>query len=126
MAVANQKVVGVNKEPTDKNNIYACINMKALDGAALKLKKPSTFKLWLYFAKNQNGYEFELSAVAVANFCGITEKSYREAVKELIEKRYLIQRGDSNIYDFYEVPKEIEVPKDKSKIVCHTSTAFVY
>ena len=125
MAVANQKLVQVNKEPTNKENIYACINMEALDKAALDLTKSSTFKLWMYFAKNQNNYKFELSAIAVMNFCGITEKTYREAVKELIAKRYLIQR-EKNYYDFYEIPKEPEVPKDGVVIECHTSTKFVF
>ncbi len=50
--VANQKMVGVNKAPTDKNNIYACINVEAIDKAAMDLSKGSTFKLWMYFAKN--------------------------------------------------------------------------
>ena len=125
MAVANQKTVGVNKEPCDKNNIYACINIEAINKAALDLNKASTFKLWMYFAKNQNNYTFELSAVAVQNFCNITEKTYREAVKELIAKRYLVQQGESNHYDFYEIPKEPVVPKDGSIITCHTSTVYV-
>lgn len=121
MAVANQKVIGVHKEPTDKKHIYACINNEALSNAAYDLSKGSTFKLWIYFAKNQNGYKFELSAVAVQNFCGITEKTYREAVKELIEKRYLIKR-EKNYYDFYEVPQEVEAPEDGAVIECHTTT----
>lgn len=120
MAVANQKIIGVHKEPTDKKHIYACINAEALANAAMDLNKGSTFKLWVYFAKNQNNYKFELSAVAVQNFCGITEKTYREAVKELIAKRYLVQR-EKNYYDFYEIPQE-ELPGDGAIIECHTST----
>ena len=78
MAVANQKVVTVNKEPTDRQHIYACINKDALKQAVLDLTKGSSFKLWMYFAMNQNNYQFELSAKAVENYCGITEKTYRE------------------------------------------------
>ena len=124
MAVANQKIVEVNKQPTNKQNVYACINIDALDKAALNLTKASTFKLWMYFAKNQNNYKFELSAVAVMNFCNITEKTYREAVKELISKRYLVQR-EKNYYDFYEIPKEVEVIEDGTIIECHTSTKTI-
>ena len=38
--------------------------------------------------------------------------------------KHLIRRGDSNCYDFYEMPKEevLEVPKNGSTIICHTST----
>ncbi len=123
MSVPNQKIVGVNKEPCDKKHVYTCMNNEAMAQAALNLSKGSTFKLWVYFAMNRDGYEFELSALAVANFCGITEKTYREAVKELIAKRYLVQRGEgSNHYDFYEMPREIKVPKDGSLVTCHTST----
>lgn len=126
MAAPNQKTTTVHKEPTDKKHIYACINNEALSKAAINLSKGSAFKLWVYFAMNQNGYTFELSAVAVQQFCGITEKTYREAVKTLIAENYLVQRGDTNYYDFYELPKEreIKVPKDGSIIECHTTTFF--
>lgn len=126
MSVPNQKTVSVNKEPCDKKHIYTCMNNDAMSQAALDLNKASTFKLWVYFAMNKNGYEFELSARAVSNFCGITEKTYREAVKELIARRYLVQRGEgSNHYDFYEIPREVEVPQDGSIITCHTSTYHI-
>ncbi len=121
MAVANQKHIGsINKAPCDEKNIYLKINISAVQGASLALK-PSTFKVWMYFAKNQDGYEFDLSSVAVCSFCNISDKTYREAIKELVEKRYLLQRH-KNTYDFYEVPQELEVPKNGDKIICHTST----
>ena len=123
MAVANQKHIGsINKAPCDDKNIYLKININAVQGASLALK-PSTFKVWMYFAKNQDGYEFDLSSVAVCSFCNISDKTYREAIKELVEKRYLLQRH-KNVYDFYEVPQELEVPKNGDKIVCHTSTCI--
>lgn len=125
MAVANQKVISIVKAPTDRANVYTKMNVQALQHAALDLTKGSTFKLWMYFAKNQNNYTFELSAVAVAQFCGITEKTYREAVKELIAKRYLVLR-EKNYYDFYEMPKEPEVPKNGAIVECHTSTEIVF
>ena len=124
MSVANQKVVNVNKEPCDTKNIYARINIEAIQNAINDLK-PSTFKIWMYFAKNQEGYEFELSSVAVCGFCSVSDKTYREGIKEMIAKRYLIQNGSGNCYDFYEMPKEIEVPKNGSKIICHTSTEVI-
>lgn len=125
MPVANQKVVGVNKEPCNRNNLYACINIEALNKAVLDLK-PSALKVWLYFAKNQDNYVFELSSIAVQNFCGISDKSYRESIKELVAKRYLIKRGEGNFYDFYEIPKEPEMIKDGTFIECHTSTTFTF
>lgn len=119
--VANQKKIGNTiKEPCDKQNIYTKINIAAINNAMIDLK-PSTVKVWFYFAKNQDGYDFELSSVAVCSFCNISDKTYRESIKELVEKRYLVKR-EKNVFDFYEMPKDIETPKDKSIIVCHTST----
>lgn len=123
--VANQKMITVRKEPCDKNHVYACINIEALDNAMQDLNKGTVLKLWMYFAKNQNNYTFELSSIAVQNFCGMSDKSYREAIKELIAKRYLVKREGCNIYDFYEMPQPIEVPADGAVIHCHTST-FTY
>ena len=126
MSLPNQKVVQINKAPCDEMNVYAKMNVEAIDKAAKDLSKGSAFKLWVYFAKNTNGFEFELSAVAVQTFCGVTEKTYREAVKELVAKRYLVPRGEkSNHFDFYEIPQELEVPRNGSIITCHTSTTHV-
>ena len=85
--------------------------------------KPSTVKVWFYFAKNQEGYEFDLSSVAVCNYCNISDKTYREAIKELTDLRYLVQTG-KNTFEFYEMPKEIEYPKSGDKIICRTTTIW--
>ena len=121
MAVPNQKkITGSHKEPCDKNHVYALINQDAIQNAMFSLK-PSTVKVWFYFAKNQEGYEFDLSSVAVCGFCNISDKTYREAIKELTDLRYLVQTG-KNTFEFYEIPKEIEYPKNGDRIICHTST----
>lgn len=81
--------------------------------------------MWFYFAKNQNNYIFELSSVAVCAFCNISDKTYRESIKTLVEKRYLIKRVDSKMYDFYEIPPKVEMIKDGTMIECHTSTMLI-
>ena len=121
MSYPNQKhITSVNKEPCDKEHIYALINQDAIQYAMLNLK-PSTVKVWFYFAKNQDGYEFDLSSVAVCGYCNISDKTYREAVKELTEKRFLVPVA-KNVFEFYELPKELETPKNGDKIICRTST----
>ena len=121
MSVPNQKYIeAIHKEPCDSKNIYLKINIDAVQNAT-KLLKPSTFKIWMYFAKNQEGYEFELSSVAVCAYCNVSDKTYREGIKELIANRFLIQTG-KNRYDFWERPLEETLPKNGTKIVCHTST----
>jgi hypothetical protein len=51
----NQKVITVKKEITDKQHTFAAININALEIAARELKS-GAFKLWIYFAKNQNNF----------------------------------------------------------------------
>ena len=119
--VPNQKKIGNTiKEPCNKEHIFTKINIAALNNAMVDLK-PSTVKVWLYFAKNQEGYSFELSSVAVCSFCNICDKTYKDSIKELVEKRYLVQR-EKKVFDFYELPQEPELPKNNTVIVCHTTT----
>ena len=99
--VPNQKEVVVNKEKCNKENLYATINLAAMDKAAQDLDA-GAFKLWMYFAKNQNGYKFALSSKAVERDFGIKIKQYNNAIKELTDKGYLVHiQGDS--YEFHEL-----------------------
>lgn len=99
--VPNQKIVKVQKEKCDSHNLYACINLAAMEEAAQNLDA-GAFKLWCYFAKNQNGYDFALSSTDAANSFGLKKRQYNSAIEELIEKNYLTNTG-GNHYDFYEV-----------------------
>lgn len=99
--VPNQKEVVVNKEKCNKENLYATINLAAMDKAAQDLDA-GAFKLWMYFTKNQNGYKFALSSKAVERDFGIKIKQYNNAIKELTDKGYLVHiQGDS--YEFHEL-----------------------
>lgn len=51
--------------------------------------KPSAFKLWCYFAKNQNAYEFGLSSQDAQLFCNFSHPTYLAAFDELVKKGYL-------------------------------------
>ena len=99
--VPNQKEVVVNKEKCNKENLYATINLAAMDKAGQDLDA-GAFKLWMYFTKNQNGYKFALSSKAVERDFGIKIKQYNNAIKELTDKGYLVHiQGDS--YEFHEL-----------------------
>lgn len=100
--VPNQKEVKVMKEPCDKAHYYAMINLDAMQQAAVNLAAPA-FKLWVYFAKNQNGYEFALSSKDVLESFGMKKDQYDGAVKKLIEGGYLVAEGGSK-YSFHEIP----------------------
>ena len=101
-SVANQKTIKVQKEQCDKAHLYALYNLDALQYAMIDLKGES-FKLWVYLGKNQNGYTFALSKVDAIKWGIGSKSSYDRAVKELIEKGYLVETS-KNHFDFYEIP----------------------
>lgn len=109
--VPNQRVITVNKEPTDKQNIYTKNNLAALDEAAGKLKSLGGFKLYMYFAKNQDNYKFALSSADFCKWSGVKIGAYNTAFAELVENGYLISENNNNIYTFYE--KAQPVAKEK-------------
>ena len=113
--VPNQKVVKVNKESTDgktKANYYAAINLEAMEAAARGLGA-GAFKLWIYFAKNQDNYEFALSSKVVEETFGMKIKQYNNAIDELIEKNYLVMTKGNN-YMFNEKPV---IPKGNNDVI---------
>ncbi len=88
-------------------NLYATINIDALHKAMADLGSSSAFHLWIYFAKNQNGYTCSFSS-ADALLWGIPKTSFYSAINKLKEKKYLIEKSN-NTYDFYETPKEEKI-----------------
>ena len=104
--VPNQKTITTKAAAHDKQNIYAMLNIEAMQ-EAMALLKPNTYKLWCYMAKNQNNYTFALSCVDACNFCKMTKPTYLKCVQELIEAGYLVNTS-GNHYDFYEKLPEAE------------------
>ena len=101
--VPNQRIVRVNKEPANKNNIYACINKEAMRSAMEDLQTKAGFKLWCYFADNQPQYTFALSSKDFCEQAGCGMDAYRASFEELVLKGYLVKRMDEyESYDFYE------------------------
>lgn len=106
MPVPNQKQIAVNKELCDKMHIYSIHNLNALDYAAHDLQTAAGFKLYIYIAKNQDKYKFDLSNVLFHNWSGCGRTAYNSAVKELIDKGYLVEDEEKkNFYNFYEYPR---------------------
>ena len=106
--VPNQKVVQIQKEKVGKNNLYAVISLKGIDEAATLPK--TAFKLWMYLVKNQDKYSFALSCKDFCRWAGVSKSTYETAVKELIERSYLVRKEEgSNVYIFYEMPQNDEV-----------------
>ena len=102
--VENQKTIKTQKAPANKENLYGIFNLEALNAAMVNLKNDS-FKLWCYINKNQNGYTFALSKVDALRWGIGSKSSYDRAVKELRDKKYLVETSP-NHFTFYEFPKE--------------------
>lgn len=61
--------------------------------------------LYLYFASNANGFTLALSPAAIRQAVGMPQSTYRDQFIKLIDRGYLVQRGESNTFDFYETPQ---------------------
>lgn len=95
--------------------------MQALQNAMKNLSGES-FKLWIYFSKNQHNYNFDLSQKEVEQW-GITKTTYYRTKNELIKQGYLQPKQEgSNIYYFTEtafsqIGKEREEIEEEKEMV---------
>ena len=106
--VPNQRIITVHKALTDQQHIYTKNNLAALDEAAGKLKSLGGFKLYMYFAKNQDNYNFALSSKDFCDWSSLSIKAYNTAFAELVENGYLVSENNNTIYQFYEKPCPVE------------------
>lgn len=120
--VPNQREITVAKAPTDKAHLYTANNLAALDEAARRLQSKGGFKLYMYLAKNQNKYSFNLSSNDFMLWSGLGYTAYTTAFEELKEEGYLIlKEGTETTYTFFDKsqlpPKEkeitIKIPEEK-------------
>ena len=102
----NQRTVETQKEICDKDHPYATNNLVALQ-EAMNVLSGNNFKLWMYFAKNQNGFKLECSPVEMAKW-GIPVASYKRAFKVLEKLGYLENKGNS-YFVFHEKPLNVSV-----------------
>lgn len=97
----NQRMVRVHREKI--TNDFLGIKNENWQNA-IKDLQPYAFALYLYFAANADNYTFALSPEAVNLSIGMARSTYRDQLKILINKGYLVETG-SNTFDFYEVPQ---------------------
>lgn len=60
--VPHQRTIKISKSATDKTHKYTTNNLEAIAEASKNLETLGGFKLYMYFAKNQNNYEVALSS----------------------------------------------------------------
>lgn len=101
--VPNQRVIAVQKSPTDQQHKYTKNNLSALDEAANRLQTKAGFKLYIYLAKNQDKYRFAFSSADFTNWSGVQRTAYQTAFSELVSEGYLIQHPDNEThFTFYD------------------------
>ena len=107
MATApNQRKVVVHREKCERDFLQI---KKENWFAANKDLEPYGLQVYLYLAGNRDGFTLELSQEAAEREAGIKKTSFHKYVNLMIEKGYLVPRKEnSNVYDFYEVPKRKE------------------
>lgn len=105
MSVPNQKIVKI-KKPRYKENFLQIGKDEWLE--AFNSTSPTTFKLYLYLSGNSDGFNLELSQVAVENAIGLSRASYHRGVSSLMELGYLVKVG-GNIYAFYTSPQKVNL-----------------
>lgn len=98
--VPNQKAIEIVKMPCNKNNPYTLINLQAANKAAEELS-PNGFRLWFYLAANKDGYEFAFSSQHVIKKFKTSKNAVLRAVKELINKGFLVQKDSNNFYNYF-------------------------
>ena len=115
--VPNQRIINVNKSAGDKKNLYTIINLSSLNSASRDLQGLGSFKLYIYFMRNQDNYTFALSSADFMEWSGLSKSAYTTAFNELVSKGYLVQQKDSkNRYNFYDSPHFEAVQQEKEII----------
>ena len=118
--VPNQRIIKINKSPTDRHHLYATNNLQALFEAMRNLKSFCGFKLYIYLAKNQNNFELALSSTDFCECAGCSMTAYNTAFRELVENGYLIQKaGTETIFTFVDKVsnQEIEIKTQEIKTI---------
>ena len=114
-SVPNQKafIVYKKREAKNKNDVRIADIFKQDIFAASRDLKDTTFKLYMYFISNQDRFIGGLSKADAIAQTGISESSYKRAIKELEEKKYFIYSGQRAtdkqgvilpLYNFYAGP----------------------
>lgn len=106
----------------DKDNYYTAINLKVLHDAMKNLTHKGLL-LWLYLAKNQDGYKQWLSCAEFLEWANCGKSSFYNAFEELVKLKYLIpvdsDKEEPKIWNFYEESRmeneKIEVTINKKR-----------
>ena len=113
--VENQRRVLVHRDMPGKDEGNFLLIKKENLYAAYRNLNATALCLYLYLAGNKDGFDLAFSPKAIHSEMGLPESTCRDQFKILVNKRYLVRRNkSSNVYDFYEIPKEKETAETAS------------
>ena len=95
--VPNQRIITIHRERAASD--FLGIKNDNWQAAARDLGAHALM-LYLYFASNANGFTLALSPAAIRQAVGMPPSTYRDQFVKLIDKGYLVQRKNSNTFDF--------------------------
>ena len=98
----NQRMVNIHREKISAD--FLGIKNENWKAAARDLGAHA-FMLYLYLASNANGFTLALSPTAIRQAIGMPPSTYRDQFVKLVDRGYLVQRNNSNTFDFYETPQ---------------------
>ena len=98
--VPNQRIIAIHRERAASD--FLGIKNDNWQAAARDLGAHALM-LYLYFASNANGFTLALSPAAIRQAVGMPPSTYRDQFVKLIDKGYLVQRKNSNTFDFVTV-----------------------
>lgn len=103
---SNQKMVQIHKTKSDKNNLYAIVNIDALMKAMNELSK-NEMKIYLSMLANANGYAFAYSPEDISQKTGANKRDLQRCFNTLTDKKYFVQsKNNKKLYHFFENPDD--------------------
>ena len=103
---ANQKTVRINKPDPQKGNARIIVDREQLEAAARELSG-NEFKLYMFFASDNDGFKRDFSPAHFADVYGVSADTTRKLFKQLEEKGFIKQDNyKKNLYQFYLMPQE--------------------
>lgn len=126
-----QRFIRVNREQvissknTGRNYLVCYIdNIKS----AMADLSSSAFKCYLAFVMSRDQFILSYSPEMLSGITGIHKDTARKALKELIEKGYLVQYDDTH-YNFYEYPRFVpkrNTEKEEVRTIIDQNTGEVF
>ena len=111
----NQKTLKIN------NPAMSYAELKEIRHTAMKTLSYASFIIWTELQQNIDGFEWRLSKAYFRDECGISEKSYERAIKELTECGYIVMANET--FGFFNVCGKTAKPTAKADTIKENATA---